>query len=56
MKPDEIEIKVSVFDHDHAKSLASAILSAKSKNTLLTFDSPQDTLQNPINRYISSLY
>jgi hypothetical protein len=56
MKPDEIEIKVSVFDHDHDKSLASAILSAKSKNTLLTFDSPQDTLQNPINRYISSLY
>ena len=56
MKPDEIELKVSVFEHDHVKSLASAILSAKSKNTLLTFDSPQDTLQNPINRYISSLY
>lgn len=56
MRPDVIEVKISVFDHDHSKSAASAILSSKNKNSLFSGDRPQDTLQDPVNRYVSSLY
>jgi hypothetical protein len=56
MRPDVIEVKITVFDHEHSKSAASAILSSKNKNSLFSGDRPQDTLQDPVNRYVSSLY
>lgn len=55
-QPDVIEIKISVFAGDSEKSKASAILSGKNRNPLFSSEHPQESLQDPISRYISSLY
>ncbi|MDD1649206.1 MAG: DUF4823 domain-containing protein [Methylococcaceae bacterium] len=55
-QPDVIEIKISVFEADSSKSRASAILSGKNRNPLFSTDHPQETLQDPVSRYVSSLY
>ncbi len=55
-RPEVIEVKISVFESDQTQSRASAILSIQHKNALFGSEHPQDTLQDPINRYVSSLY
>ena len=55
-QPDVIEIKITVFEGDNPKSRASAILSGKNSNPLFSGEHPQESLQEPISRYISSLY
>jgi hypothetical protein len=55
-QPDVIEIKITVFEGDHSKSRASAILSGKNRSSLFSSEHPQESLQEPIGRYVSSLY
>jgi len=54
--PDRIEIKVAIYDGKTFESVASTILSGKSKWATFGGDHPQDLLQEPINSYIESLY
>ena len=55
-KPDKIEIKLSIFEGQSWKELASAILFGKSKWATMGGDHPQDLLPEPLNEYIGSLY
>jgi len=54
--PDRIEIKVSVYDGQEEKELASTIISGKSKWFTFGGDHPQDLLPEPLKAYVESLY
>ena len=54
--PDKIEVKVSVYDGQSAKELASTIILGKSKWATFGGDHPQDLLPDPLNKYVESLY
>jgi len=55
-KRDKIEIKISVYDGETGQSLASSIITGKSKKGTFGGDHPQDLLPEPVNSYIQSLY
>jgi len=54
--PDKIEVKISIYDGQGGKELASTIISGKSKWATFGGDHPQDLLPEPLNKYIDSLY
>ncbi|MEQ1484785.1 DUF4823 domain-containing protein [Methyloglobulus sp.] len=54
--PDQIEVKVSIYDGQNLKELSSAIISGKSKWATFGGDHPQDLLPEPLNKYVESLY
>ena len=54
--PDKIEVKLSVYESNSEKELASTVLSGKSKWATFGGDHPQDLLAEPLNKYIGTLY
>jgi hypothetical protein len=54
--PDRIEVKLSIYEVESWKELASTIISGKSKLMTLGGDHPQDILPKPLNKYVESLY
>lgn len=54
--PDRIEVKVSIYDGQSAKELASTVISGKSKWATFGGDHPQDLIPEPLNKYIDTLY
>ena len=54
--PDKIEVKLSIYDGQNWKEIASTIISGKSKWATFGGDHPQNLLQDPINKYVESLY
>ena len=54
--PDRTEVKISIYDGQSWKEIASTIISGKSKWATLGGDHPQDLLAEPINKYVESLY
>jgi hypothetical protein len=54
--PDKIEVKLSIYEGQTWKELASTIISGKSKWATFGGDHPQDLLPEPINKYVESLY
>ena len=50
LRPDVLEVKVSVFDYDNTSSRSSAILSARSNNTPLTSEHPQTKAMAAVGR------
>jgi hypothetical protein len=55
-KKDTLEIKLSVFDAADGTTLATTIISGKSKWATFGGDHPQDLLPEPVNRYVETLY
>lgn len=56
MKPDKIEIKLSIYKSTDLTLISSAVINGSSKIATWGGDHPQDLLSAPINSYISSLY
>jgi len=56
MKPDRIEIKLSVYKKSDLSLINSTIINGSSKIATWGGDHPQDLLAQPINEYISLLY
>ncbi|WP_097161062.1 DUF4823 domain-containing protein [Enterobacter sp. CC120223-11] len=54
--PDQIEVKITVYDIASDERLASTILAGKSKLATFGGDHPQDLLPKPVNDYVNSLY
>jgi hypothetical protein len=54
--PDKIEVRVSIYEGQSWKELASTIISGKSKWATFGGDHPQDLLPEPLNKYVESLY
>jgi hypothetical protein len=54
--PDRIEVKLSVYEATTWKELAAATITGKSKWATFGGDHPQDLLQEPIDKYVASLY
>lgn len=54
--PDKIEIKLSIYEGQSWKELASTIISGKSKWATFGGDHPQDLLPESLNKYVESLY
>ena len=54
--PDKIEIKLSLYEAQSWKELATTIISGKSKWATFGGDHPQDLLPEPLNKYVESLY
>ncbi|MGJ0486026.1 MAG: DUF4823 domain-containing protein [Methylomicrobium sp.] len=54
--PDQIEIKLSVYDGRSLKELASTSISGESKWATFGGDHPQDLLPDPLKLYVESLY
>jgi hypothetical protein len=54
--PDRIEILLSVYEGTTWKELASVSILGKSKWATFGGDNPQDLLEEPINKYVRSLY
>jgi hypothetical protein len=54
--PDQIEVKVSIYNGQNQKELTSTIISGKSKWATFGGDHPQDLLPEPLNKYVGSLY
>jgi hypothetical protein len=54
--PDKIAVKLSIYDGQSSKELASTIVSGKSKWATFGGDHPEDLLAEPLNKYIESLY
>jgi len=54
--PDRIEVKISVFNDQDPKPLASALITGKSKWATFGGDHPQDLLPEPISKFVKSLY
>lgn len=54
--PDKIEVKISIYDDQTSRELASTIISGESKWATFGGDHPQDLLPEPINAYVESLY
>jgi hypothetical protein len=55
-KPDRIEIKIIVVDAQSRKTLASVVISGKSKWATFGGDRPQDLLPEPVGQFVQSLY
>lgn len=55
-KPDKIEVKLTVYEGETWKELASTIISGKSKWATMGGDHPQDLLPVPLANYVQSLY
>lgn len=55
-KSDKLEIQLAIYDIATGDELASASLTGKSKWVTFGGDHPQDLLQEPIDRYVDSLY
>lgn len=56
MKPDKIEVKISVYNAQDNSLITSTIISGASKIATWGGDHPQDLLATPVNRYVASLY
>lgn len=54
--PDKIEVKLTVYESESEKELASTVLSGKSKWATFGGDHPQDLLAEPLNKYVGTLY
>jgi Domain of unknown function (DUF4823) len=54
--PDRIEVKISIYDGQTSREVASTIISGKSKWATFGGDHPQDLLPEPLNAYVESLY
>lgn len=54
--PDQIEVKITIYDAASNNRIASTLISGKSKLATFGGDHPQDLLPDPVNAYISSLY
>ncbi len=54
--PDRLEIKLSVYDGETGRTLASSILAGKSKWATFGGDHPQDLLADSLKRYVEALY
>jgi hypothetical protein len=54
--PDQIEVKVSIYDGQNQEELTSTVISGQSKWATWGGDHPQDLLPEPINKYVESLY
>lgn len=55
-KPDRIEIKIIVTDAQSRQTLASVVISGKSKWATFGGDHPQDLLPEPVGQFVQSLY
>lgn len=55
-KPDVIEIQVIIYDTVNKKSIANSSFKGKSKWVTFGGDHPQDLLQEPSEKYVTSLY
>lgn len=55
-KPDRIEVKISIYEGQSWKELATTVISGKSKWATFGGDHPQDLLPEPIDAYVGSLY
>jgi hypothetical protein len=55
-RPDQIEIKITVYDAETSNIVASTRISGESKWATLGGDHPEDLLAEPVGAYISSLY
>ena len=53
---DKIEVKVSIYEGQSWKELASTVISGKSKWATFGGDHPQDLLPEPLMEYVESLY
>ena len=54
--PDKIEVKLSIYDGQNWKEMASTLISGNSKWATFGGDHPQDLLPEPLSTYIESLY
>ncbi|HEY2988843.1 MAG TPA: DUF4823 domain-containing protein [Candidatus Binatia bacterium] len=54
--PDQVEIKIVVYDTKSGAEVASSVLTGKSKWATFGGDHPQDLLPEPLNRFVESLY
>ena len=54
--PDKIEVKLSIYEGQNWKEIASTIISGKSKWATFGGDHTQDLLSDPLNKYVESLY
>jgi hypothetical protein len=55
-KKDKLEVKLSVIDAADGTTLATTIISGKSKWATFGGDHPQDLLPEPLKKYVESLY
>ncbi len=55
MIPDKIKVKITVYNKNHTE-VSSNIFSGKSKIWTFGGDHPEDLLENPVSKYVKSLY